>query len=479
MSVVAAAVLVFQAMAVDLPTVQAADPSSAPASSSSADPSAIPGIRAAEPAATVAAVGDSIVGYRATGYRYLPNVARDAGAGFEAFGFDDSGWAPATAAFGSGGACPLQASVATPWAADTDILVRRHVQLPAGSTGVSVGIAVDNDVKVYWNGNLVGSGTHEFCPELDSFVFPVGDGLLRAGDNVLAVRGIDRGDQTLLDITVRGTLPPNVNPDRYLGQGANPHQNDPTGTLQDPVNTYSGNYTHAMTDLALPGRGLAIAVTRTYNSVRSAIDGPLGPGWSHPYGAALRLDPDGTVTFISEDGSAIPFRPDGAGGYAGDPGVLSRLAPVTGGGFTLTRRDGLRYAFDAAGRLTSETDRNGNTLAFTYTGIDLTAITNSAGRTLTLTVDAAHRITALGDPLGRSVTYRYDAGGRLASVTDVRAGITAYTYDAAGRLASITDQNSHVVAANTYDAQGRVASRSTPAGSARRWPTMPPPRRRR
>lgn len=457
-TLVAASVLVFQAVSPQLPVVRGVDPSGSPtpAASTSPDPSTSgTGGGASGPAVAVATTAATIVPYQAIDYRYQV-VASGTGTGFEGVLLNDSTWSTGTAAFGSGGGCALEATVATAWPVNTDVLVRRHVPLPIGTTGVTIGIAIDNDVQVYWNGTLVGSNAHDGCPSLDSFVYPVADNQLSGGDNVLAVRGIDRGDQSLLDITVRGTLPSVANPERFLGQGANPHQNDPTGTQAEPVNTYSGNYTNSVTDLALPGRGLPFAFARTYNSVRSGTGGPLGPGWSHPYGASLVLNADGTVTFASEDGSAIPYRADGAGGFTGDAGVLSTLAPVAGGGYTLTRRDGLRYAFDAVGRLISETDRNGNSLAFAYSGSDLTTITDSIGRTVSLTVDAAHHITGLSDPIGRTVTYGHDVAGRLASVTDVRGGVTAYAYDAGGRLATITDQNGHVLVTNTYDADGRV-----------------------
>lgn len=402
-----------------------------------------------------AAAGDTIVSYRSSGYRYQV-VARGAGTGFETVGFDDTTWATGTAAFGSGGSCSLQGTVATTWPANTDILVRRRVSLPAGTTALSVSVAIDNDIQVYWNGTLVGSSVHENCPALDRFTYPVSDSLLVAGDNILAVRGIDRGDQSLLDITVRASLPLAIPASRFAGPGASPHQNDPTGRQAEPVNTNSGNYTTTITDLTLPGRGLAFAFSRTYNSIRAGDSGPLGPGWSHSYGVALRPAPDGTVTFLSEDGSSIPFAPDGTGGFGADAGVLSTLASVAGGGYRLTRRDGVRYTFDASGQVTSLADRNANTLAFSYTGTDLTTITDTVGRTITLQVDPGGRITSVSDPGGRSVQFAYDAVGRLASVTDVRGGATLYGYDAANRLATITDQNGNVVVTNTYDATGRV-----------------------
>ena len=46
-----------------------------------------------------------------------------------------------------------------------------------------------------------------------------------------------------------------------------PSSSNPSGTFAEPVNTATGNYFFQRTDLALPGRGLPVIFTRTYNSL--------------------------------------------------------------------------------------------------------------------------------------------------------------------------------------------------------------------
>ena len=251
-------------------------------------------------------------------------------------------------------------------------------------------------------------------------------------------------------------------PSRFAGAGPDPNQTNPTGTAAEPVNTWSGNYTNEVTDLTLPGRGLPFAFTRQYNSLSTA-DGPLGPGWTDSYAASLTLNPDSSITFQTEAGSELPYQPDGSGGFVSPAGAFSVLAPVAGG-YTVTRKDGLVYSFDGTGRLTGEADRNGNAIAFAYTNGDLTGISDTVGRALSLTYDANHHLRTLADPTGRTLTYAYDASGRLATVTDVRGGLTTYGYDPSGRLATITDQNGHVLVTNTYDASGRVIDQANARG---------------
>ena len=232
----------------------------------------------------------------------------------------------------------------------------------------------------------------------------------------------------------------------------------------EPVNTASGNYDTQVTDLSMPGRGISLAFTRTYNSLDPTV-GPLGPGWSFSYGAHLAFDASGNATFFADDGAQYVFAANGSGGFVTPPGSTARLAPETGG-YVLTRQDQLAYHFSPGGALASETDRHGNTIALTYNGAgQLSAITDTVGRVVTLAYDASGRLTGLADPIGRTVSYAYNASGQLTSVTDVRGGTTSYTYDAGGRLATITDQNGHPLVTNTYDpTTGRVVTQQDALG---------------
>ncbi|MGH2372039.1 MAG: DUF6531 domain-containing protein [bacterium] len=48
------------------------------------------------------------------------------------------------------------------------------------------------------------------------------------------------------------------------------------GCLGDPVNTATGNFFEEFTDLAVPGRGVPLTLSRTYNSLAAGVNGPLG-----------------------------------------------------------------------------------------------------------------------------------------------------------------------------------------------------------
>jgi hypothetical protein len=147
-----------------------------------------------------------VIPYGASEYKYQV-VPVDEGVGFERSDFDDSTFAIGDAAFGTPeGYCELNNpdDVRTEWPVGTDLLVRKTLELPSGTTDVVVAVAVDNDVQVFVNGYDISAGlqTHEGCPSLNSFSFAVPDGLLRVGTNLLAVRARDRGVFTYLDLQV-------------------------------------------------------------------------------------------------------------------------------------------------------------------------------------------------------------------------------------------------------------------------------------
>ena len=147
-----------------------------------------------------------VVPYGASEYKYQV-VPVDDGIGFERPDFDDSAFGIGAAGFGTReGYCELNnpGDVRTEWPLETDLLVRKTLELPVGTTDVVVYVAVDNDVQVFINGYDISDGlqTHEECPSLNSFTFAVPDSLLQVGTNLLAVRARDRGGLAYLDLEV-------------------------------------------------------------------------------------------------------------------------------------------------------------------------------------------------------------------------------------------------------------------------------------
>lgn len=227
-----------------------------------------------------------------------------------------------------------------------------------------------------------------------------------------------------------------------------------------PVNAAIGAFWHTFGDFAIPGRGLPLSLTHTYDSRNAWVGGPLGFGWTHTYAMSLTSDAGGNITVHEERGSSVPFALSGST-YQAPSWVLASLVKNGDGTFTFTRfhhRD--QYVFSAPaqstpGELLREVDRNGYATALSYTNGQLATVTDPAGRALTFTYNAAGRIVTVTDNANRQESFGYDGAGNLTSVTDIGHETTAFTYDGNHLLLTMNDPRGTVVS-NTYDGQFRV-----------------------
>jgi RHS repeat-associated protein len=226
-----------------------------------------------------------------------------------------------------------------------------------------------------------------------------------------------------------------------------------TGCTSDPVNSATGSAFATATDLKLPGIGVTFAFTRTYNAIDDTV-GPLGPGWTHSYNAALTIKADGEATARGGSGQQLEFAKNADGSFTAAVGGRATLTAITGG-YELVTFDQRHYRFDTAGKLTSLFDRNGQGLTFAYNGNgQLATITDSASRQIILSYTSG-LLTQVALPDGRSVSYAYTSG-RLTSVTDARGKVWTYTYDSYGFLEKEVDPLQHTVFRNVYGSDGRV-----------------------
>jgi len=148
--------------------------------------------------------------YQDSGYKYF-QIPSDGvpTTGWQDLAFDDSTWNTGQAAFGSGGACPLQSTVKSIWTVNSDLLVRRKVKMQAGMTNIKFKAAVDNKiVEVWFNGTQIsGSIPHDFCPHYDDISVNVPGGLVIAGTNIIAVRVRDTGLESFFDMALKADCP--------------------------------------------------------------------------------------------------------------------------------------------------------------------------------------------------------------------------------------------------------------------------------
>jgi len=252
--------------------------------------------------------------------------------------------------------------------------------------------------------------------------------------------------------------------------GAPPLSENPTTcSTAAPVNCATGVFWHQFTDFSIPGHGVPLDFSRTYSSSQASVDGPLGFGWTDTYHMSLATGASGDVTVSQEDGSAVTFAANGAGGFTAAPRVLATLTQNADGSFTFIRDRGqTQYNFSPTGQLTSEVDRNGYVTQLSYNASgQLTTVTDPAGRQLTFTYSGSH-IATVTDPMGRIWSYSYDGSGNLTKATDPMGRAWSFSYDPTHQLLTMTDPRGGVTT-NVYNGSGQVTSQTDPVGGTTTW----------
>jgi RHS repeat-associated protein len=311
--------------------------------------------------------------------------------------------------------------------------------------------------------NFTGSGSTDPAPgcTITSYLWNFGDGttstLANPPHTFFSPSGVSTPYTVSLQVTdSRGETGANSLSIYVTGQalGNNPQQ----AFSKDPVNLATGNYTYNHVDLRIHGRGLPFEFKRFYNSKAApSANQPLGFGWTHSYNIFLSINSSNSAVIAFGDGHQETYATNGTGGYVSETGVFNNLTS-SGGAFTLATKDQQRYNFDSQGRLTSIADKNNNTVTLTYSGDNLTAITDTVDRAVSFTYDANNCLTNISDPLGRTVQFAYDADTDLVSVTDVRGGVTQFAYDSLHQMTSAIDPRGNTFVSMVYDPQKRVVS---------------------
>lgn len=148
------------------------------------------------------------------------------------------------------------------------------------------------------------------------------------------------------------TLKMNFDGDLYTtdlyGTGILPYWNYTSASLgggwNSLANTFNLNLLLSKSLFSVPGRGIAIGESITYNSI-DGRNGPLGIGWHLGSNAVLTECKDGSVVYNGGDGSAYTFIPDGSGGYTSPAGIYLTLSKISAGSFTITDKNQNIYSF--------------------------------------------------------------------------------------------------------------------------------------
>jgi RHS repeat-associated protein len=296
-------------------------------------------------------------------------------------------------------------------------------------------------------------------------------------------------------------------------------------TSIDPIDMLNGDFTYEHDDISMgSGEGVfGLNLIRNYNSGRRSQRGPFGNGWTHNYDTRGELSSDGFESFGEQQAlNAIPTmiavkimedvmtREQNQALLPGNRLIVGALinnwlmdqlvdnsVTVSHGGdskkfvkipgsngpvfnpplgenstvtvddttdiVTFVDKNGNTSTFAKDGFITTQADPNGNTLSYTYAGVDdtrhLTKVTNNLGASLTFTY-VLNRITEVTAGTN-SVNYTYDNFGNLITYTDAVANKTTFKYDlnTPGILLQHFNANfpNTPYVTNVYDGRGKVA----------------------
>ena len=186
----------------------------------------------------------------------------------------------------------------------------------------------------------------------------------------------------------------------------------------------------------------------------TTTDGPFGLGSQMNYGwhgwTRCKSGRRSGDRLISPAGNQVVFRrqADGTLRNSTIPWLQSTVMATSNGQATVRAADGTTSVFQpfaGISTLVSNTDRNGNTVTFTETPLNATAIritqiTDPVGQSFTLTYDGNAHVTSISDPIpaARCLTPTTPAA-RWPTVTDAAGGVTSYTYDSQNHIVSMAD----------------------------------------
>ena len=287
----------------------------------------------------------------------------------------------------------------------------------------------------------------------------------------------------------------------------------------DPIDMTKGHYLYTRDDMTV-GVGefpQSLSFKKFYTSANRTKSGSLGKGWTHNLSASVTVGSDGfqgmgedsaldAVSAIVEkmvsldvlmdstkpktnmvvatlgqrwfgeqivnntvivqqgfNGEVFVKLPDGT--YNAPPGNATKLIKNADSTYSYETVNKTKLNFNAAGKIASYIHPSGIQANFTYaTTGDLSQVTNSLGRSLTLTTTSGF-VSAVSDG-ARSISYGYDANGNLTRSTNALGQNTTFQYDLPGRMTQIFYPSNPTIAfaTNVYDSLGRVQTQTNANG---------------
>ncbi len=296
--------------------------------------------------------------------------------------------------------------------------------------------------------------------------------ILAAIAALLAALGVAAAVATVVAVACEGTGGPPPNPPASEQNGAGPNPGEPKLIKEecgDPVNCATVNLAESQSDLVIGGRGPGLRIIRSYSSLAAAAAaeaGPWGFGWSGPYTAHLVLnEKEGTATVYQDNASTVVFYKSGET-YTQGGWTEARLTKE-GTGYIYTLPDQSKLEFNSEGKLTKETDREGNSNTLTYKEGKLEKVEDAAKRTLSFKYNAEGLVESVTDPLKHVLSYTYSSKN-LQGVTIEGKVRWKFEYESPHLLTKVTDGREHTTTIK-YEATTHRVSEQTRGGHTRKW----------
>jgi RHS repeat-associated protein len=296
--------------------------------------------------------------------------------------------------------------------------------------------------------------------------------------------------------------------------GGSPSVAAPICKCDDPVDLATGDFYENATDLSLPGAGIPLSFSRSYDaqSAQEEVSAgtpapPLGYGWADNLGMTLTATAT-TATVTEDNGAQVAFASYVSGTSPAwctaatnfcstAPRVEATLNQNEGGTWTFVRTLGspTTFTFSSSGALTEVADEQGDTLSSSGyspsggqtacpSGDTCTAWTSSAsGRELVLAYNSSGELSSVFDANSTlAANFAYSGSGcstwsgsetpDLCRATDPGGIVASYTYDSANSAAdldydmlTLTPPGASAATTNIYNSSGQVTQQTDPSGA--------------
>lgn len=230
--------------------------------------------------------------------------------------------------------------------------------------------------------------------------------------------------------------------------------------LQDlPTGMYNYSLTTA---LPISSNGVVSGSAANQQSsviIRNERQSPFGAGWTLQGVQKLFPQENGQILLTDGDGTTLVYSPDPEtpGTYQSPRADFATLVQHSNGTYTRTTPSQAEYLFDQEGRLVSQRDRNGRTMAFSYNASGLLSeITDPAGLKTIFTYQQ-ERVASITDPMGRVTQLLVDSNNNLVEIRQPDNSRRSFQYDAQHRLTAEINENGFIEEI-LYGLHGRVES---------------------